>query len=62
LENYQICFSDAVYACKQFLKNKLTSSQLKTYIEKHLSIIRPGRTFKRRLRTQSVVSFTYRVS
>lgn len=62
LENYQICFSDAVYACKQFLKNKLTSSQLKTYIERHLSIIRPGRTFKRRLRNQSVVSFTYRVS
>lgn len=62
LENYQICFSDAVYACKQFLKNRLTSSKLKTYIERHLSIIRPGRTFKRRLRTQSVVSFTYRVS
>lgn len=62
LENYQICFSDAVYACKQFLKNRLTSSKLETYIERHLSIIRPGRTFERRLKNQSVVSFIYRVS
>ena len=59
---YKICFSDAVYACRKFLRDKLTSSQLETYIAKHLSIIRPNRTFQRKIRSKAPVSFTYRVS
>ncbi|HEM5399142.1 TPA: transposase, partial [Streptococcus suis] len=27
-QTYKICFSDAVYACRKFLRNKLTSFQL----------------------------------
>ncbi len=59
---YKICFSDAVYACRKFLRDKLTSSQLETYVAKHLSIIRPNRTFRRKIRSQLPVSFTYRVT
>ncbi len=61
-QTYKICFSDAVYACRKFLRDKLTSSQLETYIAKHLSIIRPNRTFRRKIRSQLTVSFTYRVT
>ena len=37
---YKICFSDAVYACRKFLREELTSFQLETYIAKHLSIVK----------------------
>lgn len=59
---YKIGFSDAVYACRKFLRDRLTSFQLETYIAKHLSIIRPNRTFRRKIRSQLLVSFTYRVT
>lgn len=58
---YKICFSDAVYACRQFLRDKLTSSQLKTYMARHLAIVRPHRTAPRKMKSQAPVSFTYRV-
>ena len=61
-QTYKICFSDAVYACRKFLRNKLTSFQLETYIAKHLSIIRPNRTFQRKIKSKAPVSFTYRVT
>ncbi|MGV3127491.1 IS4 family transposase, partial [Streptococcus orisratti] len=61
-KTYKICFSDAVYACRKFLRDKLSSFQLKTYIAKHLSIIRPNRTFRRKIRSQLPVSFIYRIS
>ncbi len=38
-QTYKICFSDAVYACRKFLRNKLTSFQLETYIAKQAFII-----------------------
>ena len=59
---YKICFSDAVYACRKFLREELTSFQLETYIAKHLSIIRLNRTFQRKIKNQTPVSFTYRIS
>ncbi|MGU7979552.1 transposase, partial [Streptococcus suis] len=58
---YKINFSDAVYACQKFLRGILASSKLNTYIAKHLSIVRPNRTFPRMIKSQSPVSFTYRV-
>ncbi|HEL1921342.1 TPA: IS4 family transposase [Streptococcus suis] len=61
-QTYKICFSDAVYACRKFLREELTSFQLETYIAKHLSIIRPNRTFQRKIKSQAPVSFTYRIS
>ncbi|CYV65786.1 IS4 family transposase [Streptococcus suis] len=59
---YKICFSDAVYACRKFLREELTSFQLETYIAKHLSIILPNRTFQRKIKSKAPVSFTYRIS
>ena len=59
---YKICFSDAVYACRKFLRDKLTSFQLETYITKHLSIVRPNRTFQRKIKRKAPVSFTCRVT
>lgn len=59
--DYQICFSDASYACLRFLRGVITSFQLETFIAKHLSIIRPNRQFPRKIKTQAAVSFTYRV-
>lgn len=58
---YKICFSDAVHACRKFLRDGLTSSQLKTYIARHLSIVRVNRTFPRKMKSQAPASFTYRV-
>ncbi|MFU2164932.1 hypothetical protein ACMZ6Z_09200, partial [Streptococcus pluranimalium] len=58
---YGINFSDAAYACLKFLRGTLTSSQLRTYIAKYLSIIRVNRTFPRKIKSQAPVSFTYRV-
>ena len=59
--NYKICFSDAAYGCLQFFRGVLTSFSLEAFVRKHLSIIRGNRSFERRLRAQSSVSFTYRV-
>ncbi|HEM4882565.1 TPA: transposase, partial [Streptococcus suis] len=59
---YKICLSDAVYACRKFLREELTSFQLETYIAKHLSIILPNRTFQRKIKSKAPVSFTYRIS
>lgn len=58
---YKICFSDAAYACRLFWNGVLTSSYLETYLARHLSIIRPNRKYRRRIRAQTVVSFIYRV-
>lgn len=58
---YKINFSDAAYACLKFLRGSLTSSKLRTYIAKHLSAVRPNRTFPRKIKNQAPVSFIYRV-
>ncbi|MCO0854821.1 IS4 family transposase, partial [Streptococcus suis] len=47
-QDYKICFSDAVYACRNFLREELTSFLLETYIAKHLCIFLPNRTFQRK--------------
>lgn len=60
-KTYKINFSDAVYACQKFLRGILASSKLSTYIAKQLSIVRPNRTFPRKIKSQSPVSFTYGV-
>ena len=58
---YQICFSDAAYACLRFLRGELASFRLRTFIARHLSIVRANRTFPRKIKSQAAVSFTYRV-
>ncbi|EHI74645.1 hypothetical protein STRCR_1595 [Streptococcus criceti HS-6] len=59
--SYKICFSDAAYGCRQFFRGILSSFQLEAFLRRHVSVIRPNRSFDRRLRAQSSVSFTYRV-
>ena len=61
-QRYKVCFSDAAYACRLFFNGSLSSLQLKNYLKKHLSIIRPNRKFPRKIKAQSVVDFIYRVT
>jgi hypothetical protein len=56
----QVNFSVAVHVCRQFLKEKITSSKLFTLLSKHLSPIRPGRQHKRYQNMISAVAFQYR--
>lgn len=60
-QRYKVCFSDAAYACRLLLNGFLSSLHVKNYLKQHLSIIRPNRKYPRRLKTQSVVDFIYRV-
>jgi hypothetical protein len=59
-EGKQVNFSVAVHVCRQFLKEKITSSKLFTLLSKHLSPIRPGRQHKRYQNMISTVAFQYR--
>jgi hypothetical protein len=59
-EGKQVDFSVAVHVCRQFLKEKITSSKLFTLLSKHLSPIRPGRQHRRYQNMISAVAFQYR--
>ena len=61
-QRYKVCFSDAAYACRLFFNCSLSSLQLKNYLKKQLSIIRPNRKYQRKIKAQSVVDFIYRVT
>ena len=61
-QRYKVCFSDAAYACRLFFNGSLSSLQLKNYLKKQLSIIRPNRKYPRKIKAQSVVDFIYRVT
>lgn len=61
-QRYKVCFSDAAYACRLFFNCSLSSLQLKNYLKKQLSIIRPNRKYSRKIKAQSVVDFIYRVT
>lgn len=52
----------AAYACRLFFNCSLSSLQLKNYLKKQLSIIRPNRKYPRKIKAQSVVDFIYRVT
>lgn len=61
-EGKQVNFSFAMLVCKQFLKKKITTTEMLTILAKHLSPIRPGRKFKRYQNLISAVAFQYRFS
>ncbi|WP_144421928.1 transposase, partial [Streptococcus pneumoniae] len=61
-QRYKVCFSDAAYACRLFFNGSLSSHQLKNYLKKQLSIIRPNRKYSRKIKAQSVVDFICRVT
>ena len=61
-EGKRVNFPVAAYLCRQFLRNKLSCSQVLKAIVKHLSPIRPGRQFPRFQNLISAVGFQYRFS
>jgi len=61
--NYQINFVMAVHLCRQFLRLYNTISfNVEALICRYLSIIRHHRSFVRNIKTQTYISFSYRVS
>lgn len=61
---YAVDFSKAVCICRKYL-NPSTSVEptaVLILVAKYLHQIRPGRQFERNIRSQSAVSFTYRIS
>ena len=61
-EGQRVNFPVAAYLCRQFIRNKLSCSQVLKSIVKHLSPIRPGRQFPRFQNLISAVGFQYRFS
>lgn len=61
-EGKRVNFHVAAYLCRQFLRHKLSCSQVLKAIVKHLSPIRPGRQFPRFQNQISAVGFQYRLS
>lgn len=61
---YQVNFTVAVYVCRQFLRSRDDEPPLhvEALIRKNTLPIRPGRQHTRKIRSQSVVSFVYRVA
>lgn len=60
----QVNFTMAIFVCREFLRNKgnLSPPDVIKLIEKHVLPIRPGRKDPRKVKTQSAVSFLYRVA
>jgi len=61
---YQVNFTVAVYVCRRFLRlwNNRPPLDVEALIQNNTLPIRPGRQNVRKVRTQSVVSFLYRVA
>ena len=59
---YQVNFSEAFKISREFLRNKYRykSIDVESLLASHVEAIRPGRTFKRRLRFNLPFSFCYR--
>lgn len=59
---YQLNFSEAFKICREFLRNRDPNRRLnvESLIASHIEAVRPGRTFKRRLRFNLPFSFCYR--
>ena len=56
---YHINFSDAAYACRLFLNDKIPIKQLFDYLSSHLVPTRQHRKHMRKIRYQTVVSFIF---
>lgn len=61
---HQVNFTVAALVCKRFLRlmSDVLSHEVEALIRRNTVPIRPGRTFPRNIRTQSNVSFIYRVA
>ena len=61
---YQVNFTLAIHICKRFLRllNNVPPLDLDALIQKNILPVRPGRQNNRKIRSQSGVSFLYRVA
>lgn len=59
---YQINYTHAIYICKHFIRNKESPSNIEALIAKNILPVRPYREYIRKIKTQSAVSFIYRVA
>ena len=57
---YQLNFTNAIQLCHQFLRCGISARNLVAQIQKHLLPVRPGRSFQRKVKPKSMVSFLYR--
>ncbi len=57
---YKISVSDAVITCRNFILNKIKSSEVKPLLIKYLTCVRPDRTFIRKKRSKRFVSLVNR--
>ena len=60
--SYSVNFSVAVHVCKQFFLGNLSPPSAKAAIARHVSPIRPGRSFSRKVGSKAAISFFYRVA
>lgn len=60
--DYQVNFSAAISICKQFLKTKNAFFPVEALIRKSISPIRNGRSYLRKIRGKTFLSFNYRVA
>ncbi len=56
----QISFSDAIYKCRAFLLGHFSASKLLALLSRHISPVRPGRSFERNMRSQCLKSLQNR--
>lgn len=59
---YKTSFSNAAYACRLFLRGDIPIETVTYFLTHHLVPIREERRYKRKIRYQSVVGFTYRIA
>jgi len=61
---YQVNFTVAIHICKHFLRcpNNVPPPDIEALIQKNILPVRPDRHDKRNIRSQSAVSFLYRVA
>lgn len=59
---YQINYSEAIYICKHFIRNKESPQNVEALIAKNILPIRPDRKYIRNIRCKSAVSFIYRIA
>jgi hypothetical protein len=60
---YRVSFTMAAYSCRKFFwKRERASVALLGRILRYIEPIRKGRSDKRKVRTQTIVNFLYRVA
>ncbi len=59
---YQINFTTAFHICKAFLRDAISPGTLTKLLQRYLLPIRPGRSYPRRLHTNTGITFWYRAA